>query len=90
MVYLTAQKTPTRTTLFGLVYGNSCHLPVELEHIAYWFIKVLNLDFKATGEKGKLQPSELEQLRLDAYENTKMYKKRTEKWHDKRVIKNIF
>jgi len=33
--FRTAYKTPLGTTPFMLVYGKSCHLPVELEHRAY-------------------------------------------------------
>ena len=38
-------------TPFKLIYGMSCHLPVELEHKAYWTIKNFNLDPKLAGEK---------------------------------------
>jgi len=64
-------------TPFKLIYGKSCHLPVELEHKAYWAIRNLNLDPHLAGEKRKLQLSELEELRIDAYENARIYKERT-------------
>ena len=44
--YRTALKTPLGTTPFHLLYGKSCHLPVELEHKAAWAIKLLNFDIK--------------------------------------------
>ncbi|GJX25168.1 putative nucleotidyltransferase, ribonuclease H [Tanacetum coccineum] len=34
--FRTAYKTPTGCTPFRLVYGKSCHLPVKIEHRAYW------------------------------------------------------
>lgn len=48
--YRTNYKTSIGTTPFKLVYGTSCHLPVELEHKAYLAIKALNMDYAATGE----------------------------------------
>ena len=61
--YRTAYKTPIGTTPFKLVYGKSCHLPVELEHKAYWAIKMLNMNYTVAGEKRVLNLNELEELR---------------------------
>ena len=36
---------------YKMVYGKACHLPLKLEHKAYWAIKELNYDFKLAGEK---------------------------------------
>ena len=74
--YRTAFKTPIGTTPFKLVYGKSCHLPVELEHKTYWAIKTLNLNYSAAIGNRILDINELEELRLDAYENAKIYKER--------------
>nr|GEU31162.1 reverse transcriptase domain-containing protein [Tanacetum cinerariifolium] len=40
----TAFKTPIGCTLYKLVYGKAYHLPIELEHKAYWVLKHYNYD----------------------------------------------
>ncbi|GJS49075.1 reverse transcriptase domain-containing protein [Tanacetum coccineum] len=42
--FRTAYKTPVGCTPYKLVYGKACHLPVELEHKAYWALKHANFD----------------------------------------------
>nr|GMC95743.1 putative nucleotidyltransferase, Ribonuclease H [Ipomoea batatas] len=77
--YRTAYKNPIGTSPFMLVYGKSCHLPMEVEHKAHWAIKNLNMDLQLAGEKRLLQLNELEEFRLEAYENAKIYKEKTKR-----------
>ena len=80
--YRTAYKTPIGLSSFQLLYGKSCHLPVEMEHKAYWALKFLNFDEKASREQRKIQLLELEEMQLTAYESSKLYKERIKAYHD--------
>ncbi|GKB71537.1 reverse transcriptase domain-containing protein [Tanacetum coccineum] len=68
--FRTAYKTPIGCTHYKLVYGKSCHLPIELEHRAYWALKHANFDLQTAGDHRKLQLNELNDLRDQAYENS--------------------
>ncbi|XP_006589991.1 uncharacterized protein [Glycine max] len=71
-----------------MVYGKSCHLPVEMEYKAYWALKFLN--FGVGREQRRLQLLELEEMRLTAYESSNLYKERVKKYHDKKLLKKDF
>ena len=81
--YRTANKTPLGMSPYQLVYGKTYHLPVELEFKAHQAIKRWNINFEAVGTKRKMQLSELDEWREKAYHNSKIYKERTKRWHDK-------
>jgi hypothetical protein len=72
---------------YQLVYRKTCHLLIELEFKAHWAIKKWNMDFEAAGTKRKMQLSELEEWIEKVYHSAKVYKERTKRWHDKRIIK---
>ncbi|KAL1224020.1 putative mitochondrial protein [Cardamine amara subsp. amara] len=88
--YRTAYKTPLGTTPFHLVYGKSCHLPVELEYKAAWAVKLLNFDILPAYERRSMQLHELEEIRHLAYDNSQIYKERSKAYHDKRIIPRSF
>ncbi|GJZ97408.1 reverse transcriptase domain-containing protein [Tanacetum coccineum] len=88
--FRTAYKTPIGCTPYKLVYGKPCHLPIELEHRAYWVLKHANFDLKTVGDHRKLQLNELNELRDQAYENSLIYKERTKKLHDSKIKNRIF
>ena len=88
--YRIAYKSPIRMSPYEIVYGKQCHLPLELEYKAMWAIKKLNFDFQVVKEKRLLQLNELEELRNEAYENARIYKDKTKKWHDQKILRKEF
>ena len=75
---------------FRLIYGKPCHLPVELEHRAYWAIKKLNLSLDQAGKERLLQIQELQELRNESYQNAEIYKAKNKAFHDKHINRKTF
>ncbi|RVW67666.1 hypothetical protein CK203_063514 [Vitis vinifera] len=64
------------------VYGKACHLIMEVEYKAWWAIKKVSIDLIRVGAKRCLDLNEMEELRNDAYINSKVGKQRMKRWHD--------
>ena len=75
---------------FRLIFRKPCHLPLELEHRAMWAIGNLNFNLKEVGEKRLLQLNEIKEMHNDSYENAKIYKEKTKRWHDKQLLRKEF
>ena len=72
--YRTTYKTILGMSSYRLVYGKAFHLPIEIEYKAWWAIRNLNMDMNRAGLKRMLEIDELEDLRNDAYFNSKIGK----------------
>ena len=72
---------------YKIVFGKPCHLPLELEYKAMWVIQKLNFDFKEAKEERPLHLNELEELRNEAYDNARIYRDKTKKWHDQKILR---
>ena len=75
---------------YRIVFGKPCHLPPKLQYKAKWAINHLNCDFQAAKEKRLLQMNELETLRNEAYDNSRIYKDKTKKLRGQKIMRREF
>ncbi|RDX72219.1 Pro-Pol polyprotein, partial [Mucuna pruriens] len=91
---LWAHRTAYRTLLgmspYWIAFGKACHLLVEIEHRAYQAIMQCNLAYDQADKQRKLQLQELEELRLEAYENSLIYKQKVKQFHDQQILRKEF
>ena len=50
----------------------------------------MDFDFQTVKEKKLLQMNELEELINEAYDSARIYKDKTKKWHDQRILRREF
>ncbi|XP_047270360.1 uncharacterized protein LOC107874216 [Capsicum annuum] len=88
--YRTTFKTPIYMSLYNLVYGTACNLPIELEHKALWALKRLNLNWNEVVELllGKL--NEMDEFCLKDYEIAYPYKENMMRYHNQRIENRDF
>jgi len=88
--YRTTYRTPWKISSYRVVFCKSCHLPLEIEHYAYWEVKSCNMTFDEAGMERKLHLQELEEILLKVYENSKIYKEKVKSFHDSRILRKEF
>jgi len=83
-------KTPLVISPYRVVFVKHCHLPVEIEHRAWWAIKQLNYDLTKAGEEHRQQLIELDKIIAEGYESARSYKMRVKLFYDKHILRKEF
>ncbi|XP_060965310.1 uncharacterized protein LOC115723866 [Cannabis sativa] len=81
---------------FPQSFGN-LYILVAVDYVSKWVEAIASptndakvvMKFLPAGKAQKLQLNELDELRLFAYENAKLYKEKM-KWHDSRIKESVF
>jgi hypothetical protein len=88
--YRTTYKNPMGMSPYKMIYEKACHLPLELEHKAFWAVKELNRDFKIAGKKRFLDLSILDEWKNEAYENARLFKEKVKQWLIREFLRGSF
>ena len=88
--YHNAYKTLIGMSQYWLIYEKACYLPMELEHKAYWAIKMFNFSLDKASSLRKLQLNELDEIRNEAFDRSRISKEQMKVFHEKNILRKTF